>query len=88
MNTPGTEDLVQRIHAYLLAHHNAADSLEGIAQWWFGEEQGVPNLRRVEEALQELINRGVVQKRTNVDGTVLYGRAHQFPVQGEESEQE
>lgn len=88
MTTSDREDLIQRIQAYLLAHPNAADSLEGIAQWWFGEEEGVPNFGQVEDALNELIKSGVVQIRTNVDGTVIYGRARPFPVQGEKSKPE
>ena len=75
MNPQDNEDLVRRIHSYLSDHENAADSLHGIAQWWLGEKQGAYRLCHVEEALNELIKRRVVQKETNVDGTVIYKRA-------------
>lgn len=46
---------------YLQDHPLAKDSLEGIAQWWVGQEQAT-----VEKALKFLVKAGVLQKRRHL----------------------
>lgn len=46
---------------YLHDHPQAKDSLEGIAQWWVGQEQAT-----VEKALKFLVKAGVLQKRRHL----------------------
>ena len=63
--------------AYWLAHPQAADTLEGICQWWLN-----PNTLpapRVEPALQWLVERGVVVAHRASDGRVRYRLASQPP---------
>lgn len=46
---------------YLHDHPQAKDSLEGISQWWVGQEQVT-----VEKALKFLVKVGVLQKRRHL----------------------
>lgn len=46
---------------YLHDHPQAKDSLEGIAQWWVGQEEAT-----VEKALKFLVKAGVLQKRRHL----------------------
>ncbi len=46
---------------YLRDHPQAKDGVEGIAQWWIGEEREI-----VEKALALLVNEGVIEKREHV----------------------
>lgn len=61
---------VQRLMAYWLERPHAADTLEGICQWWF---PGTPIPEpAVEQALIWLIERGVVVMRRAADARVRY----------------
>jgi hypothetical protein len=46
---------------YLRDHPQAKDGVEGIAQWWIGEEREI-----VEKALALLVKEGVIEKREHV----------------------
>ena len=58
----------QQILTYLRAHPGAADTADGIAEWWLG---GAP-LADVQAALDELVTAGEVRCIGLVDGTTLY----------------
>lgn len=58
---------------YLQNNPNAADSLEGVMNWWLpklGYEQ--VSAESVRQALERLIAESVVKKVTLMDGTILY----------------
>jgi len=65
------ETLGQQILRYLLDHPGARDAAEGIRVWWLqpGCEATVPD---VEEALEELVDRGWVETSEEVD-VILFG---------------
>lgn len=65
----------EEIARYLREHPNAADSLEGIRQWWLLRLRVQEATAQIEEALEELLDRGVVVRQVMPDGSVLYRRA-------------
>ncbi len=71
---------------YLRRHPNARDTLEGIASFWLG---GVAAQTReeIEQAVMDLVEEGVMERRLKPDGEWLYGLAEGQrrgqPVEGE-----
>jgi hypothetical protein len=63
---------------YLGDHANAADTREGIADWWLPVEQRAVDRTVVEQALEALVAEGQVEVAQLVDGTVLYRRRHPY----------
>lgn len=67
-------DPADEILAYLDAHPQAADSLEGIVLWWLPRQRFVEARARIQESLEQLVDRGLVERTRLPDGTVLYGK--------------
>ena len=65
-------DLRDVILHYLQKNPSAADSLEGVMNWWLSPAYGKVDAARIEQALEQLIAEGLVRKTALVDGTVLY----------------
>jgi hypothetical protein len=65
-------DIVRRLACYLRANPLAADTKEGITQWWLGLTPASVDL--VERALAELQLAGIVQSARGLDGHVRYRR--------------
>lgn len=63
------------ILAYLDRHANAADTREGIIDWWLPIEQRAFDRAVIERALEMLVAEGLLTGTRLVDGTVLYRRA-------------
>jgi hypothetical protein len=82
------DEVVQAVAAdigrYLQRYPNAADTVEGIARWWLGGRCHENELRRVQQAIAVLVERGLMQKQTLPDGAEIY-RAGRTPVASEES---
>jgi hypothetical protein len=66
--------IAEEIARYLEDHPDAADSLDGIRQWWLPRVRFDEATARIEEALEELLTRGVVVRQVMADGRVLYRR--------------
>jgi len=66
------EDLACEILAYLDAHPDAADGIEGITQWWILQERFLRGVRLVGRALDRLIDSGEVERVAGPDGRPLY----------------
>ena len=64
--------LRDEILKYLAAHPQAADTVGGIANWWLPRQRYEEEIQRVQEALDELVERGLVARTTVADGTILY----------------
>ena len=64
--------LPERIMEYLKLHPNAADTVDGIASWWLGDE-GDPAAEAVEHAVLELVDKGFMERRRTPDGAAIYG---------------
>lgn len=60
---------------YLEHHANAADTLEGIMDWWLPSEQRSADPKVVEQVLTSLVDDGIASISALVDGRVLYRRA-------------
>ena len=63
--------LADDILAYLRRHSDAADSLEGIRDWWLLTESFVPT-QTLERALNLLVNQGLMERTPAADGIALY----------------
>lgn len=56
----GDFETARAILDYLELHHDAKDTLEGIAQWWLLKEGRERSLREVESAVALLLARGLL----------------------------
>lgn len=70
--------LAEQIERYLESHPDAADSLEGIANWWLPRQRYIESIEQVNEALDILVRNGRVEKTTLSDGHVIYVRKSQI----------
>ena len=68
------EALAANIRSYLREHPNAADTAQGVAQWWVRGEAGDAWLGKVRSALEQLVREGSMASSTLRDGTVIYER--------------
>ena len=65
-------DIVQRLARYLRSNPLAADTKEGITQWWLGLTRAW--IEPVERALAALQAAGVIEASRSLDGHVRYRR--------------
>lgn len=64
--------ITKEIERYLLTHPYAADTIEGIAKWWLQQQRYTDSIECIHDALDVLVKRGLVKKRTNADGKNIY----------------
>ena len=64
--------VADEIIRYLDAHENAADTLEGVAQWWISRQRIQEALEQVQKALDFLCEEGIVKATPVVGGKILY----------------
>ena len=64
--------VADEIIRYLNAHANAADTLEGVAQWWISSQRIEESREQVQKALDYLCEKGLVKLTPVVGGHVLY----------------
>ena len=67
--------IVAAILGHLDAHPLAADSANGVAQWWLGPAHANVTVEEVEQALESLVGRQLLRRVTLSDGTTLYSRS-------------
>jgi hypothetical protein len=66
--------VVAELRRYVLAHPHAADGLNGVARWWLPPHLAQTALRNdVQEALEELVAQGLIERRELPDGSILFG---------------
>ena len=68
----GVEHVVDAIAGYLARSPSAADSEQGIAQWWLPQMGLDVPVATVHAALALLVQRGVMTRTTLPDGSVIY----------------
>ena len=74
-DTEDVEAIAEEISRYLADHADAADTLEGIKQWWLARIRIEEASLRVKQALDNLVQRGVVVEQALPDGNILYRSA-------------
>ena len=70
------ERLVIQITEYLSRNPLAADTLDGIQSWWLSGAPPNISAVQIENAIQILLQRRVLQCNEQSDGTKTYSRAH------------
>jgi hypothetical protein len=65
-------DVADEIMAYLNENANAADTPQGIWQWWLTDRREQVDAAIVENALERLVAQGRVGKRILAAGETLY----------------
>jgi len=68
--------LADAISRYLAEHPEAADIEQGIADWWLPASVTPASVAEVHEALELLVEEGVVEKRLLTGGRTIYRAAH------------
>jgi hypothetical protein len=66
--------VAREIERYLDAHPDAADTIDGVMQWWLPATSAAVPRVVVERALTALVEKGQLASRTLVDGSVIYAR--------------
>lgn len=66
------EKLARRVLSYLEKNPEAGDTLEGIATWWLEQQRIDQVVEEVAEALEYLIQKGVVRIHKTQSGTAIY----------------
>lgn len=66
--------VAREIERYLDAHPEAADTIDGVMQWWLPATTAAVSRAIAERALAVLVEKGEIVSRTLVDGTVIYAR--------------
>lgn len=62
----------KKIQRYLNDKHNAADTLEGLVQWWLVRQSIEEEAQKVKQAIELLVQSGQLNVRLLPDGTELY----------------
>jgi hypothetical protein len=62
-----SSQIAYEILGYLAEHPDAQDTLDGIVEWWLLEQKIAQQKAFVEKALDELVAKGFVLKRTGKD---------------------
>ena len=64
--------IAEEISHYLEGHPDAADTLEGVVNWWLARQRFEYAFRTVEKALNHLVAEGKLEKHVTVDGRTVY----------------
>ncbi|NOT87860.1 MAG: hypothetical protein HOP03_06745 [Lysobacter sp.] len=67
-------EIEEAVLSYLGRHPQAADTLEGIANWWLPRQRYVTAQARIEAVLLQLVLQGELQVRRLPNGDALYTR--------------
>lgn len=66
------DHLTSAITLYLKAHPNAADSVEGIMQWWLPQQHRPVDVNELQSVLDHLVGSGMLARTPLLDGRMLY----------------
>lgn len=64
--------VAQKIQHYLHEHPYAADTVEGVIQWWLCNHDGEVSHTLVQQALDLLVSRSIVSVKKNRGGDAIY----------------
>lgn len=65
-------EIAYHILAYLHAHPDAQDTLEGIVEWWLLEQKIARQTEIVKNALADLSDRGLIVSKIGADSRIHY----------------
>lgn len=68
------EAVAREIRHYLDAHPEAADTIDGVMQWWLSPATATASPETVRRALDRLVAAEEIVSRVLVDGAIVYGR--------------
>ena len=71
--------IAAEIRAYLDANPRAAETVDGIVQWWLLRQRFEDAWDQVERALDHLSEEGLVIKKTGPSGETVYSSASAAP---------
>ncbi len=66
------EELSRMILNYLQKSPGAADTLEGITKWWLEFERVEHSMNDVKDALESLVQEGIIRIFKTKNGTTMY----------------
>ena len=66
------KQISKMICSYLRKNPVAEDTLEGIAEWWLEVEKIESSVNEVSDALESLVQKGIVSVRKTQNGINLY----------------
>lgn len=64
--------LDEEILTYLREHSEAADTFEGIIEWWLPRQRFEQGKAQIQKALDDLLAQGLVKRDCLSDGTAIY----------------
>jgi hypothetical protein len=65
-------EVERAVMGYLRTHPDAADTLEGIVDWWLPQQRYETERARIESALRALVASGLLRRSGLPGGTELY----------------
>ncbi|UXI66456.1 hypothetical protein [Tahibacter amnicola] len=68
-------EVADAIVSYVVSHPQAADTLDGIVDWWLPQQRYETERGRIKRTLDRLVSCGVLSCRTLADGATLYALA-------------
>jgi hypothetical protein len=66
------DEVATMVLGYLLRHPAAADTLDGIVDWWLPQQRYETAHCSIERSLRELVLDGALRSEALPDGSVLY----------------
>ena len=72
MREAGLSEIAREILNYLLKNPDARDTLEGVVQWWLPEQEIKRRTAAIKEALDELVDAGLLSERKGKDAQISY----------------
>jgi len=72
MNERRRSRVAQAILDYLRKHPEAQDTLAGITEWWLPEQEVKSRTATVKEALDELVEAGLISEHKGKDAQISY----------------
>jgi predicted transcriptional regulator len=64
--------IAYEILAYLSRNPSAQDTIEGIVEWWLLAQHIERQIAKVQSALTDLVQRGLILEKKNADSRIYY----------------
>ena len=64
--------IIAALRGYLARHPDAADTVEGVANWWIPSQRFEMLMPHVERALELLVKQGDLSRHIREDGRCVY----------------